>query len=145
MAVDHGGARTGLAVSDPSAALVGEAWVISGESVRQLNTEAQTIAAEAMSREVDVIVVGYPKNMDGSAGPSAEKSMELAGLIRAQCEGGARSIEVVLWDERLTTVSAHKILSDTGVYGKKRKKTVDAVAASLILEGYLQFVHQKQQ
>lgn len=144
MAVDHGSARTGLAVSDPSAALAGDAWVLSGESVRQLRTEAQAIMAEAVSRDVDVIVVGYPKNMDGSAGPSAEKSKELAGLIREQCESGARSIEVVLWDERLTTVSAHKILSDTGVYGKKRKKTVDAVAASLILEGYLQYIHLNQ-
>ena len=145
MAVDHGSARTGLAVSDQNAALVGEAWVLSGVGVRQLKAEAQVIVNEAISREVDVIVVGHPKNMDGSEGPSAEKSSELAEMVREQCGNGTRNIEVVLWDERLTTVSAHKILSDAGVYRKKRKNTVDAVAASLILEGYLQYIRSHQQ
>lgn len=131
MAVDYGDARTGVAVSDMSATMAGEAWVL---RVNGQNALAAAIADEAVKREAGTIVVGYPKNMDGSAGPRAEKSEQLVRLLRENC-----GIEVVLWDERLTTASAHKILSDSGVYGKKRKSNIDAVAATLILEGYLQY------
>ena len=132
MAVDYGDTRTGLAVSDASGTLAGEVWVVTEKSQKAV---VQKIADEARARGVNIIVVGYPKNMDGSAGPRAEKSERLATLLRAGCD-----IEVVLWDERMTTVSAHRILSEAGRYGKKRKKTVDAVAASLILENYLHFL-----
>ena len=134
MAVDYGDTRTGLAVSDASGTLVGEAWVVTEKSQK---AAAQKITAEARARGVNTIVVGYPKNMDGSAGFRAEKSERLATFLRAECD-----IEIVLWDERMTTVSAHRILSETGRYGKKRKKTVDAVAAALILENYLHFLKQ---
>jgi len=129
LAVDFGDTRTGLAVSDMSATLAGEAWVI---QARNVDEAARAIAADAASREVATVVVGYPKNMNGTAGPRAEKSEELAGRIRMLCD-----CDVVLWDERMTTVIAHQILSDAGKFGKKRKKAVDAVAASLILESYL--------
>ena len=134
MAVDYGDSFTGLAVSDESAALAGEAWVIQEKSQ---NAVAQVIAAEAAARGVGAIAVGYPKNMNGTIGPRAEKSERLAELVRKQCE-----IEVVLWDERMTTMSAHRILTDTGKHGKKRKKTIDAVAASLILESYLNYLNK---
>jgi len=129
MAIDYGDVRTGFAVSDASATLAGEAWVLSAKNPREV---AETIARGAIERSVTLIVVGYPKNMDGSEGARAKKSAALAELIRTKCD-----IEVILWDERMTTISAHRILSDSGRYGKKRKKTVDAVAASLILESYL--------
>ena len=131
MAVDYGDARTGLAVSDATATVAGDAWVL---NERNQKAVASAIADEAAKREVGTIVVGYPKNMDGSIGPRAEKSERLAALLRESCD-----VEVALWDERLTTASAHRILSETQVYGKKRKKTVDAVAASLILENYMQW------
>ncbi|MCL2628670.1 MAG: Holliday junction resolvase RuvX, partial [Oscillospiraceae bacterium] len=127
MAVDYGDARTGVAVSDISATLVGDAWVIHSKS---MNETSRQIAAEAKGRDVSCIVIGYPKNMDGSIGFRAEKSEKLAELLRSLCD-----IEIKLWDERLTTKSAHQVLSDVGKRGKKRKATVDAVAASLILEG----------
>ena len=133
MAVDYGDARTGIAVSDETATLVGEAWVINEKTPEAV---ARIIADEAAARSVGVIVVGYPKNMNGTIGPRAEKSESIAELIRGLC--GA---EVVLWDERMTTISAHRILSDVGRHGKKRKNTIDAVAASLILEGYLSSEH----
>lgn len=79
--------------------------------------------------------MGFPRNMDGTEGPRAALYREMAGTIQAAC-----GMEVVLWDERRTTVEAHQILSDCNYHGKKRKNTVDAVAASLILEGYLAFL-----
>jgi len=129
MAIDYGDARTGVAVSDESATLVGEAWVVFS---KRENEVAQAIANEAASREVSRIVVGYPKNMDGSVGPRAEKSELFAELLRVRC-----GVDVELWDERMTTISAQRVLTEVGKFGKKRKKTVDAVAASLILESYL--------
>jgi len=129
MAVDYGDARTGVAVSDLSATIAGEAWVI---HERKIDAVVQSIISEASARDVSVIVVGYPKNMNGTIGPRAEMSENLAELLRASC-----GLDVVLWDERMTTMSANRILTDTGKFGKKRKNTVDAVAASLILENYL--------
>lgn len=135
MAIDFGDARTGVAVSDDSAALTGDAWVLRGKS-REVT--ARAIAYEAVSRGVSIIVVGYPKNMNGTVGPRAEKSEQLAELLRSMCD-----IEVVLWDERMTTISARQILTDTGRHGKKRKMIIDAVAASLILESYLVFLKKE--
>jgi len=132
MAIDFGDARTGVAVSDDSALLTGETWVI---HEKNRDTTTRMIAAEAIARGVSAIVVGYPKNMNGTVGSRALASEAIAGLLRAKCD-----IEVVLWDERMTTMSAHRILTETGRHGSKRKKTVDAVAASLILESYLRYL-----
>lgn len=129
MAVDYGDARTGIAVSDELGMLAGAAFAITEWSPERV---AAKIAEEAKKRGVGIIVLGYPKNMDGTLGPRAEKSEQLAAMVR-----GTYGLEVVLWDERRTTVDAHRILSESGVSGKKRKGTVDAVAATLILEGYL--------
>ena len=129
MAVDFGDAHTGIAVSDPTGMIAGSAWVI---DERNFDAAAEKIAAAALESSAERIVLGCPRNMDGTLGPRAEKSMLLAERLRE-----LTSLEVTLWDERRTTVDAHRILSDVGKRGRKRKKTVDAVAASLILEGYL--------
>jgi len=129
MAIDYGDARTGVAVSDMSSTLVGDVWVIHSKIK---NDVAQNIVNEAKERDVSCIIVGHPKNMDGTIGPRAEKSENFTELIRSLCD-----IEVKLWDERMTTQSANRVLTDVGKFGKKRKKTIDAVAASLILESYL--------
>ena len=134
MAVDYGDARTGVAVSDLSGTLTGQAWVIHERNMAKV---AQTIADEAVLRSVKTIAVGHPKNMNGTIGPRAEKSQELKNLIETNCD-----IEVLLWDERMTTMDAHRILSDTGRHGKKRKEKIDAVAASLILESYLDYINK---
>jgi len=128
MAIDYGDVRTGIAVSDISASIAGEAWVIEERSPARL---CEKIAIEAKNRGVTTVVLGYPKNMDGTLGPRAEKAEALANRLRE------RELEVVLWDERRTSVEAHSILSEQGRRGKKRKERVDAVAATLILEGYL--------
>ena len=129
MAVDYGDARTGVAVSDMTKTLVGDTWVIHSKNMKEISCQ---IAGEAMKRDVSCIVVGYPKNMDGSIGFRAKKSERFVEALRLLVD-----IEIKLWDERLTTVSANRVLSDVGKRGKKRKNTVDAVAAAIILESYL--------
>ncbi len=129
MAIDYGDQRIGLAVSDLTGLLCGEAW-----TMQEWNMEraAQRIAEEAKSREVGTLVLGLPKNMDGTEGPRAEKSRAFAALL-----GAESGLPVVLWDERRSSIEAHAILHAAGKKEKQHRKTVDAVAASLILEGYL--------
>ena len=140
MAIDFGDARTGVAVSDISARIAGDAWVITEKRKHIL---AASILNEAIARNVCKIVVGFPKNMDGSVGFRAEATNAFVDVLRKciDSEIGKRlnpcDIDVILWDERLTTKMAATVLSNSGKRGKKRKNTVDAVAASLILESYL--------
>ena len=129
LAVDYGDVRTGLAVSDLTGTLAGEAWTVTQTDPARM---AQIIADEAAKRQVGLIVVGRPLNMDGTAGPRAEKCEAFAEMLRS-----LQPLEVVLWDERRTTVDALRILSDAGKKGKKQRARVDAVAATLILEGWL--------
>ena len=128
MAVDYGDVRTGVAVSDRSGTLAGEVFVITETNAKKL---AARLLDEAASRDVCKIIVGNPLNMDGSAGPRAQKSAGLLGLLQAEGMDGA------LWDERRTTVEAGRILHNAGKHGKKNRQRVDAVAAALILEGYI--------
>lgn len=129
LAIDYGAVRTGLCVSDYTGTLPGEAWVIEEWNAEHL---AQRIAQEAASRDVERLVLGLPKNMDGTEGERAEKSRALAALL---VQAGAPP--VVMWDERRSSVEAHAILHASGKKEKKHRRNVDAVAASLILEGYL--------
>lgn len=129
MGIDYGDARTGLAVSDEMNILVGEAWTLNEWNPERV---ADVIAQEAQKRNVGRFVLGLPKNMDGSEGPRAEKCRDFAELLRSKTD-----IELVMWDERRSSIEAHAILHANGKKEKKHRKTVDAVAASLILEGYL--------
>lgn len=129
MGIDYGDARTGLAVSDEMNILVGEAWTLNEWNPERV---ADVIAQEAQKRNVKRLVLGLPKNMDGSEGPRAEKCRDFAELLRSKTD-----IELVMWDERRSSIEAHAILHANGKKEKKHRKTVDAVAASLILEGYL--------
>ena len=101
---------------------------------------AQEIAALVKTHRPERIVMGFPRNMDGSEGPRADLYREFAALLEELL-----GQPVVLWDERRTTIEAHQILSDGGYHGKKRKNTVDAVAASLILEGYLNYLNSHKE
>lgn len=134
MGIDYGDARTGVAVSDLLCSIVGSTCVVPSR-----NTEKAIVDIVKLARENDVgrIVVGLPKNMDGTEGPRAELCREFAEKLRE-----ATGLEVAMWDERRTTVEAHNILSQHNYHGKKRKNTVDAVAASLILEGYLAYLRR---
>ena len=131
MAIDYGDAHTGIAVSDPTGFLAGFTTVI---TAYRPETVAQQVADLAKEHGAEELVLGHPKNMDGTRGARAEKAEAMAELLKE-----ATGLPVVLWDERRTTIDAHQILMNNGKNAKKRKKTVDAVAASLILEGYLTF------
>ena len=131
MAIDYGDARTGIALSDLLCSIVGSTTVIHSRNSEKTLNEIYRIAKENDVRE---IAMGLPKNMDGTEGPRAQMCREFAMQIEQ-----ATGLPVKLWDERRTTVEAHNILSAHNYHGKKRKDTVDAVAASLILEGYLAF------
>ena len=131
LAVDYGDARTGIAVSDLLCSIVGTTTVIHSRNQDKTLREIVTLVKE---KEVGEVVMGLPLNMDGSEGPRAQLCREFAQKLEQEL-----GMPVVLWDERRTTVEAHQILSDHNYHGKKRKNTVDAVAASLILEGYLGF------
>ena len=132
LAIDYGDARTGIAVSDASGMIVGQTAVIHSRNAKKT---AQEIALLVRKTGAERLVMGFPRNMDGTEGPRAALYKEFAALVEQEC-----SMPVILWDERRTTVEAHNILSDCNYHGKKRKNTVDAVAASLILEGYLAFL-----
>mgnify|MGYP003553066335 FL=1 len=129
MGIDYGDARTGVALSDLLCSIVGSTTVVPSRNRDKAINDIVRIAKE---QEVGQIVVGLPRNMDGSEGPRAQLCREFAELLRE-----ATGLEVIMWDERRTTVEAHNILSQHNYHGQKRKNTVDAVAASLILEGYL--------
>ena len=131
MGVDYGDARTGIALSDLLCSIVGSTTVIHSRRMDKTLLEICRIVKE---QDVGEIVVGLPKNMNGTEGPRAELCREFAKAVEK-----ATGLSVTMWDERRTTVEAHNILSEHNYHGKKRKDTVDAVAASLILEGYLAY------
>ena len=131
LAVDLGKARTGLAVCDEMELLASPVGTIAEYNRESL---CRKVAEQARKLHVGEIVLGLPKNMDGTEGSRAQLCREFADRL-----GQATGLPVVMWDERRTTVEAHNILSQHNYHGKKRKDTVDAVAASLILEGYLAF------
>ncbi len=129
MAIDYGDAHTGIAISDPTGLLAGYTTTINAYTPEKVAAGVKELIAQ---HGVEELVLGCPKNMDGSEGPRAEKARAFAALLEAET-----GLNVVLWDERRTTIDAHHILYNAGKNAKKRKKVVDAVAASLILEGYL--------
>ena len=137
MAIDYGDAHTGVAVSDPTGFLVGTTTTI--------NSWRQEVVVDRLAQLIeehrpDEVVLGFPKNMDGTDGRKADLYRELAAALEE-----VTGMEVILWDERRTTIDAHQILFNQGKDGRKRKKIVDAMAASLILENYLDFKRMKRE
>lgn len=129
MAVDFGDARTGLAVCDRLGMLAVGAGCIKCESFKKT---AEEVAKAAEEKNAEIIVVGNPINMNGTEGPRSEKCRAFAAELEK-----LTSLPVKLYDERLTTVSAHRFLSDANVRGKKRKNSVDELSATLILQDFL--------
>lgn len=129
MSVDLGKARTGLALCDKTEFLASPYKVIFEKSPQKL---LQKVADAANEAKATLIVVGLPKNMDGSEGESAQNARAFAAQL-AELTG----VETVMQDERGTTITAHSFLNDTNTRGKKRKNVVDEVAATIILQNFL--------
>lgn len=129
MAVDYGDARTGLAVCDRTEFLASPVGQIEEKSMAKV---AEKIIYASREYAVGMIVVGLPRNMDGTEGARAKKSRKLADLVSLGVD-----VPVKMWDERSTTVSAAAMLTDSGTFGKKRKGKLDAVSAAVILDSYL--------
>lgn len=136
MAVDYGDTRTGLAVCDRTEFLASPIGVI---QERNFYFTIQKVANAVKEYGVQMVVVGYPVNMNGTVGPRAEKCAQFAELLKTKVE-----VPVELWDERATTLEAQNYLSETGTYGKKRKEVIDEVAATIILESYMTYRHNMQ-
>ncbi len=134
MGIDYGDARTGVAISDLRCTIVGSTCVVPSRNREKAIADIVRLCRE---NEVGQLVVGLPRNMDGTEGARAELCREFASALAE-----AAGLPVTMWDERRTTVEAHNILSQHNYHGQKRKNTVDAVAASLILEGYLNFCNR---
>ena len=134
LGIDYGDSRVGVAVSDPLCITAQGIGTIQNKGIEQLSEELSEIIEKYKPEK---IVVGLPKNMDGTEGPRAQLCRAFAQTLRE-----ATGLEVSMWDGRRTTVEAHNILSQHNYHGKKRKNTVDAVAASLILEGYLAYLRR---
>lgn len=129
MGVDFGDSRTGIAMCDKSEFLASPLTVIFEKNFDRC---LEKTAELAKSENAELIVVGYPKNMNNTVGERAEKCALFGEKLKEMT-----GIEVVMWDERCTTVSAHNYLNEVNVRGKKRKNVVDAVAAVIILESYM--------
>ena len=129
LSVDYGDKRTGIAVCDKFEMLASPVCVLTEWNADVLADKIISIANEKKAEE---IVVGLPRNMDGSKGFRADACEALGEILKSKT-----SIPVKYWDERLTTVSAHRILNENNVRGKKRKAVVDAVAAEIILQNYI--------
>lgn len=129
LGIDYGDARVGLSLSDPMG--------ITAQSLETLNEKDMNRVIKHISSiikeyKVDKVVIGMPKNMDGTIGFRGEKTIEFSERLKKKC-----NIEIVLWDERLTTISAERMLNEANVRGKKRKKAIDSIAATFILQNYL--------
>jgi putative Holliday junction resolvase len=129
LALDHGTVRIGVAVSDELKMIAQPLEFIPAEPVDEFITRLKQILEE---KQVEQIIVGMPRNMDGSYGPAAEKVRDFVELLRQSVSAPVRT-----WDERLTSVQANRLLIEGGVSRKDRKQKVDKTAAALLLQGYL--------
>lgn len=132
LGVDFGDSRTGYAVSDPLGFGVTTLAACKEKSMAKVAEYTAGLIAELGA---ELVILGYPKNMNGTVGPRGEKTKAFAVLLEKQT-----TVPVRLWDERLTTVSAHQLMNETNVRGKKRKESVDSISAAYLLQSYLDSV-----
>jgi putative Holliday junction resolvase len=135
LAVDLGEARIGLAVSDPTGLLASALKVIPSHG---RGRDVAAVAEVAETEGVEAILLGVPVNMDGSHGLQAEKSRRFGEMLKARFAG-----PVLYWDERLTTVEASRYLRDSGMRRQKRRETLDAASAAVLLQGYLDYLRRR--
>jgi putative Holliday junction resolvase len=129
LGIDHGTKRVGVAISDETATIAQPLEVVAAHPVAELLNRIGEIVAQ---RGVGEVVVGLPRNMNGSCGPAAEKAQEFAAALRQTL-----SVPVHTWDERLTSVQANRVLIEGGVRRRERREKVDQTAAAILLQSYL--------
>ncbi len=129
LGIDFGDSRTGFAGSDPTGLIASTIETYKEKSMKRVAEHAAELAKELGAEK---IILGYPKNMNGTIGDRGKKSKKLAAMLKE-----LTGIPVILWDERLTTVSAHNLMNQTNIRGKERKDSVDRIAAAFILQSYL--------
>lgn len=139
MGLDYGSVTVGVAISDPLLLTAQGIEVIQRKQENKLRKTLARIDELIKEYEVSQIVLGYPKNMNNTIGERAIKSEEFAELLQKRT-----SLEVVLWDERLTTVAASHVLSEGGLGYKKKEAVIDKIAAVLILQGYLDKLYNER-
>ena len=138
MGLDYGSRTVGVAVCDPLGLTAQALETITRDEENKLRPTLRRIEALIAEYEIETIVLGYPKNMDDSIGERARKTEEFKHMLEKRT-----GLEVILWDERLTTVAANEILMESGVRREDRKKVIDKIAAGLILQGYLDYRREK--
>ena len=138
MGLDYGSRTVGVAVCDPLGLTAQALETITRDEENKLRPTLRRIEALIAEYEIETIVLGYPKNMDDSIGERAQKTEEFKHMLEKRT-----GLEVILWDERLTTVAANEILMESGVRREDRKKVIDKIAAGLILQGYLDYRREK--
>ena len=134
MGLDYGSKTVGVAVSDALLLTAQNIETICREQENKLRRTLARIQELCLEYEVEEIVLGFPKNMNNTTGDRAEKSLEFAEMLKKRT-----GLPVVMWDERLTTVAAEQVLMESGVRREGRKEYVDQIAASMILQGYLDY------
>lgn len=138
LGLDYGSKTVGVAVSDPLGITAQGVEIIRRKSENKMRQTLARIEELAAQYQAEKIVLGLPKNMDNTLGDRAEKSLELKGILERRT-----GLAVVMWDERLTTVSANRVLMEEGVRRERRKERVDEIAAIFILQGYLDYLNRK--
>ena len=138
LGLDYGSKTVGVAVSDPLGLTAQGVEIIRRKSENKMRQTLARIEELAAQYQAEKIVLGLPKNMDNTLGDRAEKSLELKGILERRT-----GLAVVMWDERLTTVSANRVLMEEGVRRERRKERVDEIAAIFILQGYLDYLNRK--
>ncbi|MFZ5987707.1 MAG: Holliday junction resolvase RuvX [Bacillota bacterium] len=137
MGIDYGDSRIGIAVSDPLG------WTAQGvETINwkyDLEVPIKRISELIKQYQIQKLIIGFPKNMNGTVGPRGEKTLEFIDLLKNKIE----DMEIIKWDERLTTVAANRTMQEIGVKKSKKKLVVDQIAAVYILQGYLDSQTQK--
>ncbi|MCI6044356.1 Holliday junction resolvase RuvX [bacterium] len=140
LGLDYGSKTVGVAVSDPLGLTAQGVEIIRRKSENKMRQTLARIEELIAQYQVEKIVLGLPKNMNNTLGDRAEKSLELKETLERRT-----GLAVVMWDERLTTVSANRVLMETGVRRENRKEHVDEIAAIFILQGYLDYLHHQEQ
>ena len=140
LGLDYGSKTVGVAVSDPLGFTAQGVEIIRRKSENKMRQTLARIEELIAQYQVEEIVLGLPKNMNNTLGDRAEKSLELKETLERRT-----GLPVVMWDERLTTVSANRVLMETGVRRENRKEHVDEIAAVFILQGYLDYLANKNE